>query len=554
MSYSSKRIPDILKTDFLVVGSGLAGLLATLKLAEAGASVVLACKGVLKDSNSSFAQGGVAASLPANQFDSPELHFEDTIRAGCGLVDETAAREVIFAGQSLIGDLANLGVGFDTDDNGVLSLSREGGHSRPRVLHNKDATGRSITSALIERLEERALFGRGDVIILENAFVQSLLLKDETCLGAQLALNGRSISVLAPQTILATGGLGQLYSRTTNPKVATGDGIALAYRAGASLIDMEFVQFHPTVLALAGAPAFLISEAVRGAGAALLDLNGERFMTRFHTDGELATRDVVARAMHSVMNSQNASCVLLDLKPIGVSRLCQQFPNIIATVRQFGIDPLTQEIPVSPAAHYFMGGIMTDLDGNTSVAGLSAIGECASIGLHGANRLASNSLLEAGVMATRAANYLLKKKHAFTSISNSAVNYSSSMPPYVVPSDLRVLKEKMYNNVGLVRNEVPLKETLAYLAADRTSRESLNQEEVEAANMHLLSGLISRAALLRRESRGAHCREDFALVDDQRYARRLIFCRSEHYWLDMDKKLHAVAKRPTKHLQTAGNA
>ena len=407
-----------LKTDVLVIGSGLAGLLATLKLLESKASVVLVCKGGLADSNSALAQGGLAASSDTNAFDSCQLHLADTIKSGAGLVDEKAAQAIIFDGNKLIKELTRLGVEFDCNSNGALSLAREGGHCQPRVLHKSDTTGNAVISPLLRKLKE---YGNETdnikgLTILENTSAVSLLKKDGACVGAQLSGNHGQFSVFADHTILATGGLGRIYARTTNPMIATGDGIALAYRAGASLVDMEFVQFHPTTLALKGAPPFLISEAVRGAGAVLLDAYGKPFMSRFSSDGELATRDIVARAIHTIMQEQSQPTVFLDLRPIGAKALSSTFPNILNVVRQYGIDPQLQPIPISPAAHYFMGGIMTNIQGNTSVAQLCAIGECASTGLHGANRLASNSLLEAGVMALRVADSLTVAIHLLVNL------------------------------------------------------------------------------------------------------------------------------------------
>jgi L-aspartate oxidase len=550
MSTVSHQVQDTLATDFLVIGSGLAGLLVALKLAEAGAHVTVASKGTLNDSNTFYAQGGLAASLPNNQFDSPQLHLEDTLRSGCGLVDPLVAQEIIFSGEHLVKELSRFGVHFDADDNGNPSLSFEGGHSRPRVVHNKDATGRSLSSSLVLALQDLKKVGR--VAVLEGAFTQALLLKDGVCVGARLEINKRIISVEAGHTILATGGLGQLYARTTNPAIATGDGIALAYRAGAALIDMEFVQFHPTVLALQGAPAFLISEAARGAGAALQDGAGERFMASFHKDGELATRDVVARAIHSVMQSQHVRQVFLDLAPIGRKKLHLQFPNIVNTLRRFGIDVFAEPIPVSPAAHYFMGGIMADIDGNTTVVGLSAIGECASTGLHGANRLASNSLLEAGVMALRSADSLLKAR-PISRFAGGTPSQALAMA-YEMPRELTSLKEMMYGEVGLIRSEESLKRMISFLSTSRSSSAPSKRFEFEAANLFLLAQLITNAALLRRESRGAHFRDDYQVTNEGLYSKRLLLYRSEYSWLPSVSTDVAGAKAPAKELLAVGNA
>ncbi|PWT95431.1 MAG: L-aspartate oxidase [Candidatus Melainabacteria bacterium] len=552
MKTSTSQLSKLIRTDFLVIGSGLAGLLAALKLGEAGADVVIASKECLQDSNTSFAQGGLAVSLPSNQFDSPELHFADTLKSGCGLVDPLAAHEIIFAGTELIEELARFGVHFDSDGNGGLSLSFEGGHSRPRVVHDKDATGRSITHSLILTIKELAK--KGNVHILEDAFSQSLLLRDQVCLGAQLEVNKRTLSVIAGHTILATGGLGQIYARTTNPAIATGDGIALAYKSGAALVDMEFVQFHPTALAVNGAPAFLISEAVRGAGAILTDQRGKPFMAEFHKDRELATRDIVARAIQSVMQREGTNEVLLDLTPIGSKKLLSQFPNIVKTVRQFGIDALKEPIPVSPAAHYFMGGIMTDVNGNTTVKGLSAIGECASTGLHGANRLASNSLLEAGVMAVKSAEYLLKSRSPTGSTIGLPASHPLSDAPTLLPIDLARLKTEMYESVGLIRSDKSLKRMLSVLSESRSSSTPLTRAGLEAANIYWLAQLITKSALLRKECRGAHFREDYQLANDSIYAKRLVISRSEYSWLPVESNKWKLTKPLSKQLLARGSA
>jgi L-aspartate oxidase len=534
-------LPEIMKTDVLVIGSGLAGLLVTYKLIESGVSVILASKDSLSESNSSYAQGGIAASLPINQFDSPQLHLKDTIAAGAGLVDPAVAREIIFAGSKLIEELERLGVVFDHGPSGALALAREGGHSRNRVVHNRDTTGQSLTGVLIEKLrlqaQELARSANSPHLqLLANAFVLHLLVNEGVCSGARIIIDGVERTVIAQHTIVATGGLGQIYARTTNPAIATGDGIALAYRAGATLVDMEFIQFHPTALALPNAPVFLISEAVRGAGAILLDGEGEPFMRRFHEEAELATRDVVARAIHTIMKEQNRSHVLLDLRPIGSEVLSSRFPNILSVLRNYGVDPACKPVPVSPAAHYFMGGIATDSWGNTSIERLSAIGECASVGLHGANRLASNSLLEAGVMAMRTADYLITRGSFHKAISASG-DEQFRVAPHMIPTgssnDLDELRRQMYLNVSLIRTQATLSTVL-----DRYSHLQIagnSKAEVQAANMHLLAQLITQTALMRRESRGAHFREDFPKTNDALFRKRLTVQQGEYRWASVEK-------------------
>jgi L-aspartate oxidase len=499
-------------TDVLVIGSGLAGLLAALELSGNGDGlrVVLACKGPLSESNSTYAQGGVAAVL-AGSIDNPQNHLSDTLDSGAGLCHEEASRLIIEDGHALIARLDALGVDFDRNEAGAWSAAREGGHSHARVLHSKDTTGRAITTALVQTLRRQAAQLKG-LIILEYAFASELLLCEGTVCGAELLETDSSgitstYIVKSARTILATGGIGQIFERTTNPFVATGDGIALAFRAGAAIRDPEFVQFHPTALCLPGAPAFLISEAVRGEGAILLDGKGERFMPRFHKDAELTTRDIVARAIHSIIVEQEISAVGLDLRPIG-KNLAKRFPNIVAFCQSQGIDPTSQPVPICPAAHYFMGGIVTDLTGGTNVSGLYAIGECASTGLHGANRLASNSLLEAGVMAMRSAADI--KAHFTDKLRGiSSDQFIGQSLPLPIPEDTIILKSAMYRLAGLVRTGSGLKKLQARIHKGQTLALPRHPVDFEAANMLLLSELIATAAINRTESRGGHFREDY---------------------------------------------
>lgn len=521
--------------DVLIVGSGLAGLLLSIELVQAGACIAIATKMALRDSNTSKAQGGLAAAL-SSPLDSAEQHLSDTLRAGAGLVNESSARTIIGGGAGLVSRLTELSVLFDRGSSGQLELALEGGHSQARVLHSKDATGKAISDALIDELNRLAGAEDSRLTILENASVIELLAKDNVCSGARLLSEDGFFTVAARSVVLCTGGVGQLFARTTNPSVATGDGIALAFRSGAVLCDLEFVQFHPTALSLMGAPAFLISEAVRGAGALLLDESGNRFARRFHPDGELATRDIVARAIHTVMLERNCSHVFLDLQMI--ENLELKFPNIVSTCRQFAIDPLKQPIPISPAAHYFMGGIVTDLDGATTVKGLYAIGECASTGLHGANRLASNSLLEAGVMSMRCA------KHIETELSKSSGSPSlrrltsafqkrlNGVAPHIVPDNIEQMRHNMYTHAGVVRNESGLNKLIESLAASgkALSCDQVSKGAIQSANMLTLCQLIAAAALYRKESRGAHFRSDYAASDDFQFRKHLQVSLSGWSW------------------------
>lgn len=577
----NSNIAPIIDADVLIVGSGLAGLMLALRLQSAGKGlsglkVVLVSKAGLLDSNSSWAQGGVAAVTGANPFDSPEIHLADTIKSGAGLTDIDAARGIVFAGQRLIEELDRLGVDFDKNPQGGRDLALEGGHKEARVVHTKDTTGRSITHALGDKVLQAAATNE-NLVVLENTCAIDLVMVDGVCCGAQFIVSDQGLNseilVRSAYTVLATGGVGQIFERTTNPEVATADGIALAYRAGAALSDMEFVQFHPTALMLEGAPAFLISEAARGAGATLLDHKGQRFVKRFHHDGELATRDIVSRAIHSVMSENELAQVYLDMRPIGATQIRERFPNILKTCAQYGIDLLTQPIPVAPAAHYMMGGIKATLSGRTSVDGLYAIGECACTGLHGANRLASNSLLEAGVMALNLGDELLggevfggqinaaggaafnsdelnssdlEAAGAFADIKSVALIPTLRKDQQILlPVDLQSFRSQMYRYAGLVRSQSGLIRLLNYpgqsvpiasasslgssLGSGSGSSSGLCSSAVagltaahhSARNIYQVGRLIAQAAFLRKESRGSHLREDFTSADDANFARHL---------------------------------
>jgi L-aspartate oxidase len=515
-------------TDVLILGSGLAGLILALDLARLNYSIVVATKAELLDSNTSYAQGGLAAVTGALAIDSPELHLQDTLKSGAGLTDPAIAKSIINDGARLVRRLEDLGVNFDKDVAGRTELALEGGHSRSRVLHSKDTTGRTISTALVEQVRASSR-----IHVLEQAIAAELLLSDDRCAGAHLLHNDSAINIRAGAVVLATGGVGQVFERTTNPSVATGDGIALAYRAGARVVDMEFVQFHPTALALDDAPAFLISEAVRGAGAILLDGEGQRFAHRYHPDAELATRDVVARAILSTMRDQNLPSVFLDMSGIDGS-IEKRFPNIVRTCRSFGIDPLRQAIPVAPAAHYFMGGVWIDSDGVTSLPGLYAIGECASTGLHGANRLASNSLLEAGVMGMRVAERIAIDEPR---IARSPLVQPLSVP-YLVPKNMHEFRRCMYRYAGLVRDRDGLEKLMQMPG---TPVASLTAEALQQANVFQVGKLIAQAALERKECRGAHWRSDFPFIDNEKYLRRYFQTCQENGWLDLESATLVVS-------------
>lgn len=526
------------KVDVAIIGSGLAGLLLAHELVAAGRRVLVATKAGLLDSNTRYAQGGLAAVLKDSVTDSRQAHLKDTIKSGAGLVDEAVAEQIINGGAELVSKLTQLGVHFDkTEENSpVFSLHLEGGHTSPRVLHSKDTTGKTIAEGLANSLKAKAA-NEEDLerpIIIENAFALDLLNYQATPLaprvvtGVLLLTEEGLVSVAASHVVLATGGAGQIFARTTNPSVATGDGIALAARAGAKLADLEFVQFHPTAFFKEGHPAFLISEAVRGQGAILVDDRNHRFAFDFHKDGELATRDTVAKAIHQTMDERNLDSVFLDLRPIGADNIETKFPNIVQTLRQLGVDPLKEAIPVCPAAHYYMGGIVADAKGQTSLVGLYALGECAATGLHGANRLASNSLLEAGVMALNLAKHI--SAQPFKSIpyrKNSKLTeaWLAHCKPFAVPSDRDALKKMMYRGAGLVRDAKGLEKLSEQLDSISIYRTGIDRYERESANMLLVAKLISKACLLRKESRGGHVRSDFASINNSDYLHHITFQR-----------------------------
>lgn len=508
--------------DYIVVGSGIAGLYTAIKAAARGKVILLTKKG-LGDTNTDHAQGGIAAVFDQEE-DSPELHKADTLAAGAGLCDLEAVEVLVNEGPERVKELIAMGADFDRTEGGHISLTREGAHSRRRILHARgDATGEEIQRTLTRQVKEE-----DRIVLRENHFVIDLLTWDGRCQGV-LAYDeqDRLCCFLGKFIVLATGGGGRLYRNTTNPEVATGDGIAIAYRAGAAVMDMEFVQFHPTALMAPGAGFFLVSEAVRGEGAYLRNHKGERFMIHYHPLAELAPRDVVARAIVQELNKSGEDHVFLDLRHLVPERVRQRFPKITATCRRFGLDLATDLIPVAPAAHYFMGGIKTDIDGATTLPGLFACGETACVGVHGANRLASNSLLDGLVFGGRivgATADQLEQIQLPEQLPALVYQRQSKKTISDVGQLVAELQETMWQQVGLVRSAEGLNIAIEKIEAGKRELQGPLQgrEACEAANMYWTAELVARAALLRTESRGGHFRSDYPVTDDGRWLKRVI--------------------------------
>ncbi len=484
----------------IVVGSGIAGLTAALHAHESGHVVTLVTKGALGDGSTGFAQGGVAGVYGAG--DSAQRHARDTMDAGAGLSDQAAVSILVAEGAARIAELIARGVAFDRSPDGQLLLGREAAHSHARIVHaGGDATGAAISRALSSAVRDT------DITIVEEAFLVDLMIVDGVARGIRTLIDGASGELDADAVILATGGAGHLYAHTTNPAGTTGDGIAAALRAGAAVADLEFVQFHPTILD--SSPAFLISEAVRGEGATLIDSDGRRFMFDVHPDGELAPRDVVSRAIARRAAAQG-SPVRLDATMLGTTMLGRRFPTIDRVTRERGFDWARDPIPVTPAAHYLMGGIVTDLDGRTSIPGLFAVGEVARTGVHGANRLASNSLLEGAVFGARAAAALVAPAPATASTPVRAWRDDILPSDHLaaLPFSRAALQQLMWDHVGLLRTDEGLahaREAIRAWRAELAASHSVTDHE--DANLLLLADETVSAALRRTESVGAHFRE-----------------------------------------------
>ena len=528
----------IQKTDFLVIGSGIAGLSFALKASEHGHVTIITKKNI-QHSNTALAQGGVAAVF--GKQDSFDLHVADTLKAGDGLCDPDVVKMVVENGPERVRELVDLGVRFNMEGTGKcdFAMGREGGHSVKRIIHAHDLTGKEIEDALVAKAREKER-----ITILENHIAVNLITFSSTvrsgilvtqyesfCCGAYVLNNttGRVETFHAAVTLLATGGAGKVYLYTSNPDIATGDGIAMAYRAGASVANLEFVQFHPTCLYHPKAKNFLISEAVRGEGGILIDTAGRRFMEAYTPEKELACRDVVARAIDNELKKTGAESVFLDISHKNSDFIRRRFPNIHARCLEYGIDITTDPIPVVPAAHYMCGGVATDLNGKTDIQRLYAVGEAACTGLHGANRLASNSLLEALVYARNAyqdaVNALpsIKKNMDITLAPWDETNTTDSDEAIVVSHNWDEIRRLMWNYVGIVRSDKRLQRAARRI---KTIQDEINEyywdfkltsDLVELRNIATVAKLVIQSALLRKECRGLHYNIGYPERDDKRF-------------------------------------
>lgn len=504
----------------IVVGAGIAGLFTAIKASERY-DVLLIAKKTLLESNTRYAQGGIAAVI--SEADSPEYHREDTLNAGAGLCSREAVDVLVHEGPEGVHDLIRLGTQFDKE-NGELALTQEGAHSHRRILHAQgDATGAEIVRALTEQVRQIDRIETWD-----EHFVIDIVTDRGQCCGVIVQKrDGSRLFVRGKATVLCTGGAGQLYRYTTNPEVATGDGVAMAFRAGASVRDMEFIQFHPTALSFPGAPRFLISEALRGEGAVLRNIRGERFMERYHPQLELAPRDVVARAIVSEMEKTQATYVYLDITHEPEQKVKSRFPTIYHFCLRYGLDLTSDWIPVAPAAHYMMGGVMTDLNGETTIPRLFACGEVSSTGVHGANRLASNSLSEAIVFGRRIVQRIDQLDDVRFEPDVRVDENRSGAPIQPMIEKRLKLQKIMLRYVGLKRDreglakaEQELRRQLPLFQARLSKR-----EEYEYANLLICALLTTSAALLREESRGGHYRADFPQRDDAHWQKHSLLYR-----------------------------
>jgi len=512
-------------TDCLVVGAGIAGLRAAIEAAE-HCNVIVVCKGTLQDSNTWLAQGGIASVL--DEADTFESHIADTLNTGCGISDENIVSLVVRQGPQLIDELLRWGAEFDMVD-GRIATTLEGGHTRPRVAHaHGDETGRIIAEVLIKKVQQNP-----NIETIENFHAIDLLTDDDNkCIGMIGCDNRGAQIICSAGTILATGGAGQLYRETTNPQVATADGLAMAYRAGAVLRDLEFMQFHPTTLYVAGASRALITETLRGEGAILLDKNRRAFMKDYHESAELAPRDIVSRAILAQMLKTKSTHVYLDVRHFDKQHFAKRFPQIFELCESFDIDVSGDLIPVRPSAHYMIGGVKTDTSARTSIKNLYACGEVASTGLHGANRLGSNSLLEGLAFGKTAGQFASERIGANVSVlKHPPVKYQiphsdrTRLDTVDVRNSLRAL---MWRNVGITRKAKPLKETQEIIGFwQRYVMDKVfdSPQGWECQNMLTVCQLMARSAQIRQESRGVHFRSDFPQTDDEQFKKHIEIAR-----------------------------
>ncbi len=502
--------------DLLILGSGIAGLRGALEVADSGWKVVVATKDQPQESNTEYAQGGIAVALAEG--DDPEIHFQDTLKAGDGLCDGEAVRTLVEDGPARVKELLDWGARFDRVD-GKLHFTREAAHRRSRILHALgDSTGRELERVLVARgIDADAIR-----ILPFHAGIQ-LIVEEERCIGAWLLdqESGRPRPVLARAVLLATGGIGRVYQESTNPPIATGDGMTMALNQSVVMENLEFVQFHPTALFLKDTPRFLLSESLRGEGAILRNAAGDRFMTKYHPDGELAPRDVVSRAIVMEMK-ETRSGIALDLTHLEADFVRKRFPTIHATLTKFGLDMTREILPVHPAAHYSMGGVSTDIHGRTSLSGLYAAGEVSCTGVHGANRLASNSLLEGLVFGARAALAILEEAHPPPKPNPLPPPFPEGEPNLEILNDLRrQVASIMWEGVGILRSATSLiqaREELAQMRA-QIGPPILHRRLLETLSMATLGDAIAISAEYRSESRGAQFREDFPERNDTRWDR-----------------------------------
>lgn len=512
---------EVLNFDVVIIGTGVAGLYTAVNL-DKKLKVALVTKETMQVSNTNLAQGGIAA--PLSHDDSPDIHYMDTIRAGSGLCDSHMVRILVDEAIENINILLKMNIPFDLDDEGEIVLGQEGAHSRRRIIHaSGDATGRIVSEhlGLVVKSYE-------NVTIFENAFLVDILTDEQnTAIGVLLKIKNKNVILFAKNIVLASGGYGYLYKYTTNPEVTTGDGCAAAVRCGAKVVDMELVQFHPTVLYHEKNKSFLISEAVRGEGGLLFNSFGERFMVRYHPLAELAPRDIVSRSIYFELQRTGSENVFLDITHLDANFIRKRFPNIYQKCLELGIDITKQRIPVAPAQHYSMGGVLSDEFGRTTVENLFVCGEAAGTRVHGANRLASNSLLEGLVFGRRIAQYINSRSQK--NVKHIAICHRSLSKKEFdlnVATEIEGLRSKMSEHAGIVRTKEGLEKLIDYIVSRleilNTMRLS-TQKEIEYYNMLMIGYILANAALMRNESRGSHYRKDFPYQDDVNWKKHLVY-------------------------------